>query len=202
MTHFQNHSGSAQQGHQWYVLQCVTRKELQTATFLEQYRQIMVYFPQIVQRSKQQQTAPLFPGYLFVQLDIQSGNWAAINTTPGAVRLLGCDDMALPIPDSVVAAIQAQVQHYNSQGGFIERRFEPGDHIRLCDGPFRGLEGVFLENSKPGERVRILIQLMGQLNRVDVEVDQLELVDPSPSSRPPRRTRGGGRVIKTSSAAS
>jgi hypothetical protein len=60
----------------------------------------------------------------------------------------------------------------------------------------RGLEGIFQGPTEPSERVRILIDFMGSLNRLEVDVDVLE-PGPTPQHPPKRRTRGKGRRIKT-----
>jgi transcription antitermination factor NusG len=106
---------------------------------------------------------------------------------------LSFDDQPQPIPTDIVENLRQRVAAINQRGCLLDHGFQPGDTVRFKKGPLYGLEVVFQETLHPYERVRVLLEFMGQINRVDVAVGDLEQV--APKQHLPRRTRGKGRKI-------
>jgi transcriptional antiterminator RfaH len=189
---------AATPGH-WYVAQCITLKEAQTAYALRTHVGLNVYLPQVSRRTRgEMQPQPLFPGYLFVQADLRKVSRSSINSTFGMVRLLEFGGVPQPLPESTVVALRERVDDINAKGGLMPHNFQPGDAVRIKAGPLRGLEAVFLGPMTPSARVNILLQFLGRLNQVKVEVDVLERVStPGNNGRNTMRrsTRGRGRKI-------
>ena len=184
----------------WYVVHTKARQEVLAAGLLEQRLAAVVLLPQVRQRTRgQMRTAPLFPGYLFVQLDLEQTEASAVNNTPGVIRLVAFGGVPKPVPARVIAALQARLAEIDSQGGLPQHPFREGDRVRLTGGPLAGLEAVFVGPMRPAERVRVLLEFLGQEQEALVPVDDLEPAG-GPVKRP-RRTRGKGRPIRDSSAA-
>ncbi len=184
----------------WYVVHTKARQEVLAAGLLEQRLAAVVLLPQVRQRTRgQMRTAPLFPGYLFVQLDLEQTEASAVNNTPGVIRLVAFGGVPKPVPARVIAALQARLAEIDSQGGLPQHPFREGDRVRLTGGPLAGLEAVFVGPMRPAERVRVLLEFLGQEQEALVPVDDLEPAG-GPVKRP-RRTRGKGRPIRGSSAA-
>lgn len=180
---------------QWYVVHCEPLKERWAATVLHERLGLAIYLPEIRRRFRGQvRYAPLFPRYLFVQVDLQQVAPSTINTTPGVVRLVSFDNMPVPIPASVIDALRERVDSLNSAGGLPQHNFRPGDTVRFTSGSLRGLEAVFVGPMRPSERVRVLIEFLGSLREAEVAVDLLEPA--APAVKRERRTRGKGRKIK------
>lgn len=187
----------AQTIQQWYVIHCEPLKERWAASVLRERLGLTAYLPEIRRRFRGQvRYAPLFPRYLFVQLDLQQVALSKINTTPGVVRLVSFDDMPVPIPASVIDALRERVDSLNSAGGLPQHNFHPGDTVRFTSGSLRGLEAVFVGPMRPSERVRVLIEFLGSLREAEVAVDLLEPAAPAAVAKRERRTRGKGRKIK------
>ncbi len=181
----------------WYAVHCRHAKEAQAAAAIETFLDLHVYLPQVHQRVRgKSQATPLFPGYLFVRADFQIVAPSKLNSMPGVVRLLVFDDQPRSIAAAVIDHIRTQVGEINAHGGFAAPQFQPGDTVRLKNGPFRGLEAAFLGPMKPSERVRVLVDFLGSLREADVRVDDLESVRIAPLlARQERRSRGNGRPI-------
>jgi transcriptional antiterminator RfaH len=186
---------------QWYVAHCKLQKEKQAAAALEAHLGLSVYLPEVRRQVHGQvQRAPFFPGYLFVRANLQMVAPSDIHTMPGVLRLVTFGEVPQPVPSVVIEAIRRQVKHLKTQGGLVMHGFRPGDRVRLTEGPLHGLEAIFLGPMKPSERVRVLIEFLGALRNMDVGVEKLERVGGTAASRPPRRTRGRGRIIRHSDA--
>ena len=179
----------------WYVVHTKARQELLAAGLLEQRLTAVVLLPQVRQRYRgQMRVAPLFPGYLFVELDLEQSEASAVNNTPGVIRLEAFGGVPKPVPAKVMQALQARLAEIDSQGGLPQHPFKTGDRVRLTEGPLAGLEAVFVGPMRPAERVRVLLEFLGQEQEALVPVAGLEPAG-GPDKRP-RRTRGKGRVIR------
>ncbi len=182
----------------WYVVHTKAQQELLAAGLLEQRHAATVLLPQVRQRYRGQlRTAPLFPGYLFVELDLEQVEASAVNNTPGVIRLVAFGGLPKPVPAKVILTLQARLAELDAQGGLPQHPFKEGDRVRLTGGPLAGLEAVFVGPMRPAERVRVLLEFLGQEQEALVPVEDLEAAG-GPAKRP-RRTRGQGRPIRTGS---
>jgi len=117
---------------------------------------------------------PLFPRYLFIQLDQITDNWAPIRSTIGVSTLVRFGMEPAPISDAMIRAIR---ERENAEGLHeIHTELREGSTVRVLDGPMMGLEGVFIARSGE-QRVMILLELMGKLARVQMDVDAIEVVN-------------------------
>ncbi len=103
---------------------------------------------------------PLFPRYLFIRLDTghTAKSWTPIRSTRGVSKLVSFGNQPARVADELVESIRAR----ESSGGINEKRlFKPGEPIRVVDGPFAGVEGIF-QSLDGTQRVMILIELMSK----------------------------------------
>ena len=183
----------------WYAVHCQPYSERQAAAGLESYMYLPVYLPEISRRLRQKvRRVPLFPGYLFVRADLQVVRLSGINATPGVVRLVSFGGMPQPVPNAAIESIRALVDSLNARGEPPEHSFRPGEPVRFRGGPLQGLEAIFAGPMKPSERVRVLIEFLGQCRQAEVDPKLLEHVVAAPIAKRERRTRGNGRKIRKS----
>lgn len=81
---------------------------------------------------------PLFPGYLFVNLDDANPVWSRLRSTRGVLRVVGFGNRPAPIEDDVIDHIRASVATVAAHGGIRPR----ADH-RTGGGPVQGAPGRF-----------------------------------------------------------
>ncbi len=111
-------------------------------------------------------TEPLFPRYLFIRLDTSNSakSWSPIRSTRGVSKLVSFGNQPARVADELVELIRAR----ESSGDIEEKRlFKPGETIRVVDGPFAGVEGIF-QALDGTQRVMILIELMSKPVRMAV----------------------------------
>ena len=108
---------------------------------------------------------PLFPGYLFVQLDPLAGHWRKINNTRGVARLVQLGANPCPVPDSIIAALleRCDADHVLQKPG----KLEVGQKAQILKGPFSGLIAEIIE-VEPDTRVHLLLDLMGRATQLSV----------------------------------
>ena len=104
-------------------------------------------------------SAPLFPGYIFVQLDLDRDQWRSVNGTIGVSKLVQFGDAPAAIPKGFIEGLRdgANDEGYLSLGS----EAQPGDTVRLAGGAFDGLIGKVLRTESKG-RVAILLQLLSR----------------------------------------
>jgi transcription elongation factor/antiterminator RfaH len=150
-------------GERWYVVHCHPHAEARAEQHLAQQGYV-VFCPRLrrlVRHARQSSVkfVPLFPRYLFVQLDTGRQRWRAINGTAGVARLLVQGDEPAAAPLGVVESLMARVIDQDS--------LKIGAPVQIAEGPFAGLMGT-LEHLDERGRVRVLLDLLGR--RVSVMV--------------------------------
>jgi transcriptional antiterminator RfaH len=158
----------------WYVVQ--TQPNAERRAVLNLNRQgYQVYLPQYLRRRRHARRVemvrvPLFPRYLFVAIDMAAQRWRSIQSTVGVSRLVCSGDTPALVPACVVDQLRSRE---DDQGCVrLERRpmFSPGDKVRVQDGIFESCLGLF-EGLTDGERVAILLDLLGRKVRVFIDAD-------------------------------
>jgi transcriptional antiterminator RfaH len=95
--------------------------------------------------------APLFPGYLFIILDLTRDRWRSINGTYGVDRLLTRVGAPEPVPHGLVEQLISAARRLD---------LEEGQTVRVTAGPFADLLGRLATLDDSG-RVRVLLNLLG-----------------------------------------
>jgi transcriptional antiterminator RfaH len=156
----------------WYVAKTKPAKERYVEICVLEKWNINVYFPIIRRPSNIKPTfEPLFPTYLFCRFDTQSVIWPAIRWVPGLCYFLGAGQQLIPVSDDLVASLRQQVSQWN-EGGYIPR-FTPGERVIVTSGPFCGVEGIFQRYLHARQRCQVLLQILGQQNKVELPVHAL-----------------------------
>lgn len=104
--------------------------------------------------------APLFPGYLFVSLDIEQEAWSSINGTFGVRRLLCLRDLPAPLPSAFVDALKSSVGADCLVTGF-EPSLRPGQKVRIMAGPFLDCIATLVSFASK-DRIAVLLDMLGR----------------------------------------
>ena len=120
----------------------------------------------------------LFPRYLFIKIENQ---WHSINSTFGVSRIiLGYDGKPSVVPDKIISDLKMRE---DSKGLIllpVAPKFCQGERVRVVKGALEGYIGLF-DGMRPNDRVRILIDMLGQT--VPTELDEGDLASAVVSSR-------------------
>ncbi len=115
---------------------------------------------------------PLFPGYLFLDIDAQSAPWRKINSTYGVTRLVGFGSEApSPVPHAVISGLRDRCDKDNRL--LPPESLQPGDRVRLLKGPFADFV-TDVEKISQDKRVWVLLDLMGRETMMEVEREILQ----------------------------
>ena len=102
-------------------------------------------------------TPALFPGYVFVLIQLQ---WHAIRRTPYVVRLIMHGDQPARVPDRVIDELRGRERNGVIALPEPPPRLRPGARVRVTTGPFQNHLGL-CAGMAAHERVIILLSLLG-----------------------------------------
>jgi transcriptional antiterminator RfaH len=114
--------------------------------------------------------APLFPRYLFVQIDMGTQRWRSIFSTVGVSRLICAGETPLPVNQQILATLKKR----EDDTGLIRvesgPRFRVGDKVRILDGAFADCLGLY-EGMPDCDRVSVLLDLLGRKVRIVMDAE-------------------------------
>jgi transcriptional antiterminator RfaH len=118
---------------------------------------------------------PLFPGYVFLELDLDRPGWAAVNNTFGVLRLVSLQD---GIPSALPrGAVEELLERTDEQGLLLPpEEIEVGSHMRVVQGPFANWVAEVVA-APDDARISLLLDLMGR--KVTVTTTRSNLAKPS-----------------------
>ncbi|WP_363350137.1 transcriptional activator RfaH [Methylocystis echinoides] len=158
----------------WYVARSLPRQEVKAMNNLRRqgFQTFLPLLPKTVRHARKLRSvlSPVFPGYLFVILDLDRDRWRAVNSTIGVASLI----MALERPEPVPAGVVEQLIDRTGAGGVtrFDLDLEEGRSVRLLSGPFANAIGC-LERLDANGRVKVLLDIMG--GKVSAYVDRSAL---------------------------
>jgi transcription antitermination factor NusG len=158
--------------HFWYALRSKPRKEdilwrqVHTRGFDAFYPRLRVN--PVNPRSRK--LRPYFPGYLFVYADLEVVGLSIFQWMPHSIGLVSFGGEPAIVPENLIYAIKKRVEEIAEAGGELFDGLHPGDVVRISDGPFRGYEAIFDARLPGTERVRVLLELLGNQRRVPLEL--------------------------------
>jgi transcriptional antiterminator NusG len=162
----------------WYVLHTRSRFEQVVSDGLTK-KTFDAFLPKVAKPSKRRDRrliirVPLFPGYIFVNSDLNPHERLEILKTVGVVRIIGNKDGPIPVTDEVITSLRIMVDGDNPvQVGGV--RFKKGDRVMVIAGPFTGVIGTFIRY-RGVERVVVSVEALGQYAAVEVAKEDVERI--------------------------
>lgn len=175
----------------WYALRSKPRKE-EVVWRQARTQGYEAYLPRLrVQpvnpRSRKWQ--PYFPGYLFVQADLDEVGRSAFQWMPHAIGLVTLGDEPTEVPEHLIAAVKKRVDEIAAAGGEVFDGLQSGDSVVIQSGPFAGYEAIFDVRLPGSARVRVLLQLLNSQRQVPIELGSGQIQQ----KRKPRRPASSSR---------
>ncbi len=161
----------------WYVVFTKPSKE-EVAEQQLQNQGYEAYLPRLTiqkrRRGKWQKVVePLFPRYLFVNVDPDVKSVGPVRSTIGVIDFVRFGGEMKAISAEIVEGIRRQLGVLESEGG---KALKAGDKVEITDGPFAGLQAIYSEPL--GEkRAIILLDMLGKVNKVTVKKDDLASIE-------------------------
>lgn len=164
----------------WYVLRTKPHKERAVYRMLLEEDDLDVYFPALrvdPVNPRASKIRPYFPGYMFVNVDLEEQGENALRWTPGARGLVRFGGQPAPVPEHLIYELQKRLAALQEEEDRPEDEFQKGDRVRIVNGPLAGYEAIFDTRLSGRDRVQLLLSLLsGQPTRVKLEDCQIEKV--------------------------
>ncbi len=171
----------------WYVVHTYSGYENQVKRSIEErirhsgleekFGEVLVPTEEVVEMregQKRKSDRKFFPGYVLVQMEMDEQSWHLVKSAPRVMGFIGgSSDRPAPISDREAEAILHRVQE-----GVNKPRpkilFEPGEVVRITDGPFNDFNGVVEEVDYEKSRLRVSVLIFGRSTPVELEFGQVE----------------------------
>jgi transcriptional antiterminator NusG len=172
---------------QWYVVHAYSNFEhkvkeslierVRRAGLQDRFGEILVPTEEVVEMREGQRRKSerkFFPGYVLVQMEMDDETWHLVKEVPKVLGFIGgSSDKPAPITDKEAQAILNRVQE-----GVDKPRpkilFEPGEVVRVTDGPFNDFSGVVENVNYEKSKVRVAVQILGRSTPVELDFSQVE----------------------------
>ena len=171
----------------WYVVHAYSGYEKKVAIAIQdriamndlqsKFGEILVPTEEVVEmKSGQKRTSErmFFPGYVLVQMELDDDSWHLVKETPRVMGFIGGKaDKPAPITEKEAELILRRVQD-SEEAPRPKTLFEPGEMVRVTDGPFNDFNGNVEEVNYEKSRLRVAVSIFGRSTPVELEFTQVE----------------------------
>lgn len=171
----------------WYVVHAYSGYEQQVRRTLlerinrsgmqEKFGEILVPTEEVVEMrdgKKRKSDRKFFPGYVLVQMEMNNDTWHLVKESPRVLGFIGgTSDKPASISDDEANAILQRVED-GADRPRPKVLFEPGEVVRVIDGPFTDFNGVVEEVNYEKNRLRVSVLIFGRSTPVELEFTQVE----------------------------
>jgi transcriptional antiterminator NusG len=171
----------------WYVVHAYSGFEATVKRSLEErieragvqefFGDILVPTEEVVEMrggAQRRSERKFFPGYVLVQMEMTDEAWHLVKDVPKVMGFIGgTGDRPAPITDREADQILNRMQD-----GVDKPKpkvlFEPGEVVRVTDGPFNDFNGSVEEVDYEKSRLKVSVSIFGRSTPVDLEFGQVE----------------------------
>ena len=171
----------------WYVVHAYSGYEKKVALAIQdrvqmhnlgdRFGEILVPTEEVVEmKSGQKRTSErmFFPGYVLVQMKLDDDSWHLVKETPRVMGFIGGKaDKPAPITDKEANLILQRVQD-SEETPRPKTMFEPGEMVRVSDGPFNDFNGTVEEVNYEKSKLRVAVSIFGRSTPVELDFTQVE----------------------------
>ena len=171
----------------WYVVHAYSGFENQVKRSLiehiarsglqDKFGEILVPTEEVVEMregQKRKSERKFFPGYVLVQMEMDEDTWHLVKNVPKVMGFIGgSSDKPAPITDREADSILQRIQE-GVEKPKPKVLFEPGEVVRVIDGPFNDFNGVVEEVNYEKSRLRVAVLIFGRSTPVELEFGQVE----------------------------
>ena len=171
----------------WYVVHAFSGYEKQVMRALlerielsglqDRFGEILVPSEEVVAMKagkKRRSERKFFPGYVLVEMILDDQTWHLVKETPRVMGFIGGKaDKPAPISAAEASAILQRVQ-VGSEQITPKTMYEPGELVRVTDGPFNDFNGVVEEVNYEKNRLHVAVTIFGRSTPVELDFGQVE----------------------------
>ncbi len=171
----------------WYVLQAFSGFEARVAKTLIEYiklhqmedsfGEVLVPTEEVIENvaGKRRKTErKFFPGYVLVQMDMNDETWHLVKSVPRVMGFIGGTvDKPAPITQKEADRILNRLKETSDKPKH-KTTFQPGELVRVTEGPFADFSGTVEEVDYEKSRVKVSVSIFGRATPVELAFNQVE----------------------------
>ena len=171
----------------WYVVHAYSQYEnnvlralkerITRAGLEEKFGDILVPTEEVVEiRDGQKRTTErkFYPGYVLVQMEMNEDTWHLVKSTPKVLGFIGgTPDKPAPISEKEAKSLLSRVEEAVEKPK-PKTLYEPGEAVRITEGPFADFSGVVEEVNYDKSRLRVAVLIFGRATPVELEFSQVQ----------------------------
>jgi transcriptional antiterminator RfaH len=163
----------------WYVMHSKPQKEQWL------YRQLSAldidsYYPCVRTQSGKPTSSrvrPYFPGYVFINVDLQQIGLSVLQWIPGSLGLVSFGGEPACVPEGLLQRIRHRVDEINDSQSKMLKGLRPGDQVVIHSGPFAGYDAIFCTQLRGSERVQVLLRVLHEHTvKLDLQGNQISVI--------------------------
>ncbi|MCZ6718433.1 MAG: transcription termination/antitermination protein NusG [Gammaproteobacteria bacterium] len=170
----------------WYVVHAYSGYEQQVMRSLKEriersglqsrFGDILVPTEEVVEMrggQKRKSDRKFFPGYVLVQMEMDDDTWHLVKDVPRVMGFIGgTSARPAPISDKEAKTILERMEE-GAEKPRPKVLFDPGEVVRVIDGPFKDFNGVVEEVNYEKSRLRVAVLIFGRPTPVELEFSQV-----------------------------
>jgi len=171
----------------WYVVHAYSGFENKVKNAIAEYAEraeltelfgdILVPSEEVVEiRDGKKRTSErkFFPGYVLVQMEMNEDTWHLVKSVPNVMGFIGgTSDRPAPITNKEVDRILQRVETSVDKPR-PKVIYEPGEMVRVIDGPFKDFEAVVDSVDYDKNKLAVSVLIFGRSTPVELEFTQVE----------------------------
>ena len=171
----------------WYVVHAYSGYEKRVASTLKErieltgmqdsFGEILVPTESVVEMregKKRKSERKFYPGYVLVEMEMNDESWHLVKSTPRVMGFIGgTAEKPAPITSKEVDTILSRVRD-GAEKPTQKTIFEPGEVVRVTDGPFADFNGSVEKVNYEKSRLQVSVSIFGRSTPVELEFSQVE----------------------------
>ncbi|MFI4847434.1 MAG: transcription termination/antitermination protein NusG [Candidatus Makana argininalis] len=173
----------------WYIVQVISGKEKKIINSIKEslvmfnmknlFGEIIIPIKKVLEIKKGQHKNTefnFFPGYILIQMIMNNKSWHLIKNIPKIINFIGGTSFnPINLSDNEVNKIKFNLKNFNKN---IRPKtiFEPGELIRVKDGPFSDFNGIVEEIDYEKNRLKLSISIFSRSTPVNLDFEQVEKI--------------------------
>ncbi|AWK62153.1 transcription termination/antitermination protein NusG [Helicobacter magdeburgensis] len=169
---------------EWYAIQTYSGSEKSVGEAIrnlivqnqmqDRFGEVVVPTESIIETKKKIVDRSLYPGYVFIQVDLDTKLWHMIQSLPRVGRFIGESKKPTPLSEADIAKILEKVRNPSAPKPKIS--FEQGEVVRIIDGPFVNFTGTVEEYDLEHKKLKLNVSIFGRNTPVEILYSQVEKI--------------------------
>jgi transcription termination/antitermination protein NusG len=170
----------------WYIVHTAVGQEskaklallerIKTKKMEESFGEVLIpceNVVELVKGEKRTTSKRIYPGYMFVQMNLTEHTWHLVKGTSKVSGFIGGSKSPPPVPEVEIQRIAKQVQ-VGAEKPKPKIKFKEGESVRVIDGPFSNFNGTVEEINPEKGKVKVLVSIFGRPTPVELDFIQVE----------------------------